>query len=76
MTPKTQSALLQAMEEQKLTIDTQTIDLTQPYMLVATINHDEVAGTYTLPQSLADRFALQVSIQPLSAAQELAMLNL
>lgn len=63
--PKTQSAFLQAMQEKSLTLDQQTVLLEKPFMLIATINHNDLIGTYGLPQSLLDRFMIQSESQTL-----------
>ncbi len=73
--PKTQSALLECMEEQQVTVDQTTYRLDPPFMVVATQNPIEMEGTYALPEAQRDRFMARVSIgYPLEAA-ELAMLN-
>ena len=61
-TPKTQSALLQAMEEQRVTVDGVTHDLPEPFFVVATQNPLEQAGTYPLPESQLDRFLMRTEI--------------
>jgi len=61
-TPKTQSALLEAMEEHQVSIDTQTIKLPQPFFVMATKNPFEEAGTFALPSSQLDRFAISFSL--------------
>ncbi len=61
-TPKTQSALLEAMSETQITIDNATHALPQPFMVIATQNPVEHHGTYPLPESQLDRFLLSVSI--------------
>jgi MoxR-like ATPase len=60
--PRTQSALLEAMSEGKVSIDGVTHDLPQPFMVVATQNPFEFEGTYSLPESQLDRFLLRTSI--------------
>ncbi len=60
--PKTQSALLEAMEEQQVTIDGITYDLPSPFMVIATQNPIEVAGTFALPESQLDRFLVKVNV--------------
>ena len=55
-TPRTQSALLEAMSEEQITVDSQTIPLRRPFMVVATQNPFEFEGTYYLPENQLDRF--------------------
>jgi MoxR-like ATPase len=59
-TPKTQSALLEAMSEGKVSVDNQTYPLPKPFMVVATQNPIEYHGTYPLPESQVDRFLLRI----------------
>jgi MoxR-like ATPase len=73
--PKTQSALLESMEERHVTIDGQTYELPSPFMVVATQNPVEMEGTYPLPEAQRDRFMVRVSIGYPSAAAELEMLD-
>lgn len=61
-TPKTQSALLQAMEEKKVTLDGETLDLPTIFTVVATQNPNSQIGTYALPESQLDRFSLKLKI--------------
>ncbi len=61
-TPKTQSALLEAMEEGQVSIDGETHDLGEPFFVVATQNPQEFYGTYPLPESQLDRFLIRLSI--------------
>ena len=58
-TPKTQSALLEAMEEQQVTIEGKTLALPSPFCIIATQNPIEVEGTFELPEAQRDRFALK-----------------
>jgi MoxR-like ATPase len=60
--PKTQSALLECMEERQVTVDTQTHPLGTPFMVIATQNPIEHEGTYPLPEAQLDRFMLRLSI--------------
>ena len=60
--PKTQSALLQAMSERRVTIDRQTYDLGQEFMVVATQNPIEQQGTYPLPEAQLDRFLFKIAL--------------
>ncbi len=59
-TPKTQSALLEAMNEAQVTVDTHTYPLPQPFMVLATQNPIEHHGTYPLPESQLDRFLMRI----------------
>ena len=60
--PKTQSALLESMEERTVTIDGSTHELARPFMVIATQNPIELEGTYPLPEAQRDRFLMRVSI--------------
>jgi MoxR-like ATPase len=73
--PKTQSALLESMEERQVTIDGQTYELPDPFMVVATQNPVEMEGTYPLPEAQRDRFMARVSVGYPSAEAELEMLD-
>ncbi len=61
-TPRTQSALLEAMDERRVSIDGQTHRLEQPFFVLATQNPEEFYGTYPLPESQLDRFLLRIHI--------------
>ncbi|WP_075187994.1 AAA family ATPase [Teredinibacter haidensis] len=61
-TPKTQSALLEAMEERQVTIDGETRPLPEPFFVIATQNPLTQAGTYPLPESQLDRFLMRISL--------------
>lgn len=61
-TPRTQSALLEAMNEYQVTVDGQTLTLDQPFLVIATQNPFEFEGTYFLPESQLDRFMLRIRI--------------
>jgi MoxR-like ATPase len=61
-TPKTQSALLEAMNEQQISVDGKTLPLPDPFMVIATQNPAEHHGTYPLPESQLDRFLMRVRI--------------
>jgi hypothetical protein len=74
--PKTQSALLESMEERQVTIDGTTYELPSPFMVVATQNPVEMEGTYPLPEAQRDRFMARVSIGYPSAEAELQMLDI
>nr|WP_240979486.1 AAA family ATPase [Streptomyces sp. HNM0574] len=73
--PKTQSALLESMEERQVTIDGHTYELPEPFMVVATQNPVEMEGTYPLPEAQRDRFMARVSIGYPSPEAELEMLD-
>ena len=73
--PKTQSALLEAMEEHQVTVDGTTYDLPSPFMVVATQNPIEMEGTYPLPEAQRDRFMARISMGYPDATSELAMLQ-
>jgi MoxR-like ATPase len=61
-TPKTQAALLEAMQESQVTVEGQSFPLAQPFLVVATQNPIELEGTYPLPEAQLDRFLLRVGI--------------
>jgi len=73
--PKTQSALLEAMEERQVTVDGTTYFLETPFMVVATQNPIEMEGTYPLPEAQRDRFTARVSMGYPSPAAEIDMLE-
>src|SRR6516225_7051310 len=73
--PKTQSALLECMEERQVTVDGQTYPLTAPFMVIATQNPIEMEGTYPLPEAQRDRCTARISMGYPSAESELAMLE-
>ncbi|RDG34946.1 AAA family ATPase [Streptomyces corynorhini] len=73
--PKTQSALLESMEERQVTTDGHTYELPDPFMVVATQNPVEMEGTYPLPEAQRDRFMARVSMGYPSAEAELRMLD-
>jgi len=73
--PKTQSALLESMEERQVTIDGTTYELPSPFMVIATQNPVEMEGTYPLPEAQRDRFTARVSIGYPSPDAELKMLD-
>src|SRR5437764_13146651 len=74
-TPKTQSALLEAMNEYQVTVDNQTYSLPQPFMVMATQNPIEHHGTYPLPESQLDRFLMRVKMGYPSAESEKEILS-
>ncbi|SFS33997.1 AAA family ATPase [Saccharopolyspora flava] len=73
--PKTQSALLECMEEQQVTVDGDTYELGAPFMVIATQNPIEMEGTYALPEAQRDRFTARVSIGYPDRKAELAMVD-
>ena len=73
--PKTQSALLEAMAERQVTVDGQTRELGRPFMVIATQNPLEHAGTYPLPESQLDRFLVKVSVGYPEREAELEILD-
>ncbi|MDH3459801.1 MAG: MoxR family ATPase [Burkholderiaceae bacterium] len=72
--PKTQSALLEAMEEQQVTVDAQTRALPRPFFVIATQNPSDQLGTYPLPESQLDRFLMCITIGYPDQASERALL--
>lgn len=75
-TPRTQSALLEAMEERQVSIDGETRSLGEIFFVVATINPVEQAGTFELPESQLDRFMLRLSLGYPSATEETRIFDL
>src|SRR5579862_1669947 len=73
--PKTQSALLECMEERQVTVDGATYQLEPPFMVIATQNPVEMEGTYPLPEAQRDRFTARISIGYPDKDAELAMLD-
>src|SRR3954451_20392546 len=73
--PKTQSALLESMEERQVTVDGTTYQLPAPFTVIATQNPIEMEGTYALPEAQRDRFMARISMGYPDAANELAMLD-
>ena len=61
-TPRTQSALLQCMEEKQVTIDGELFLIDKPFIVLATQNPVETAGTYPLPEAQLDRFMIKLSV--------------
>ncbi|MGC4117427.1 MAG: MoxR family ATPase [Myxococcales bacterium] len=72
--PRTQSALLEALSEQQVTVDGQTHVLASPFLCIATLNPIEYHGTYPLPEAQLDRFAVQLSLGYATEAEERAIL--
>jgi MoxR-like ATPase len=73
--PKTQSALLEAMAEEQVTVDGSTYELARPFMVIATQNPLEHQGTFPLPESQLDRFLMRLSIGYPSRDDELSLLR-
>ncbi len=74
-TPKTQSALLEAMEERQVTVDGVTHPLEEPFLVLATQNPIEYEGTFPLPEAQLDRFLMQISLGYPSPRDEIAILD-
>ncbi len=74
-TPKTQAALLEAMEERQVTVDGETHPLPRPFMVLATQNPIEYEGTFPLPEAQLDRFLLRVRLGYPSPADEIEILD-
>ncbi|MGC8780468.1 MAG: AAA family ATPase [Anaerolineae bacterium] len=75
-TPKTQSALLEAMEERQITVDGVTYPMERPFLVLATQNPIEYEGTFPLPEAQIDRFMMRVSLGYPSSADEMRILEL
>jgi MoxR-like ATPase len=74
-TPKTQSALLEAMEERQITVDGVTYPMEMPFLVLATQNPIEYEGTFPLPEAQLDRFMLRISLGYPSSEDETVMLD-
>jgi MoxR-like ATPase len=74
-TPKTQSALLEAMEERQITVDGVTYPMDQPFLVLATQNPIEYEGTFPLPEAQLDRFMMRVGLGYPSGQDEITILN-
>ncbi len=74
-TPKTQSALLEAMEEHQITVDGITYELNEPFMVLATQNPIEYEGTFPLPEAQLDRFMMRIELGYPSPQEEVAILD-
>jgi MoxR-like ATPase len=74
-TPKTQAALLEAMEERQVTVDGRTYELPEPFMVLATQNPIEYEGTFPLPEAQMDRFLLRINIGYPAGRDEIQMLS-
>lgn len=73
-TPRTQSALLEAMAETRVTVDGRTYDLPRPHLVLATQNPREFHGTFPLPESQLDRFLIRTSVGYLTAESEMNLI--
>ncbi len=73
--PKTQAALLEAMQEHRVTVQGKTYTLDEPFFVFATQNPIELEGTYPLPEAQLDRFMFQIIIDHLNADQEVAVVQ-
>src|SRR3989441_3071119 len=73
--PKTQSALLEAMEERQVTVDAHTYRLPRPFMVIATQNPIELEGTYPLPEAQLDRFLMRIEMGYPSRDAEVSILE-
>ncbi|MFN3980338.1 MAG: AAA family ATPase [Caldilinea sp.] len=74
-TPKTQSALLEAMEERQVTVDGETYPVPHPFLVLATQNPIEYEGTFPLPEAQVDRFMMRIHLGYPSKANEIDVLN-
>jgi MoxR-like ATPase len=74
--PRTQAALLEAMQDRRVTVDGRTHWLPSPFMVIATQNPYEQAGIFPLPESELDRFLFKINLDYITAAQERAILRL
>lgn len=74
-TPRTQSALLECMQEYKVTLDGHTLNLPAPFMVIATENPIEYQGTYPLPEAQIDRFLMKINMGYLSFNEEVQVIS-
>ena len=74
-TPRTQSALLECMEERRTTIDGETLALPKPFFVIATQNPIEIQGTYPLPEAQLDRFMIRLALGYPDRAEELKVIG-
>lgn len=74
-TPRTQSSLLECMEEKQVTIDGVTYPLEEPFFVIATENPIETAGTFPLPEAQLDRFLMKLSMGTPNVEEEIAIMN-
>ncbi len=73
--PKTQSALLEAMEEGKVTVDGKTYDIPEPFIVIATQNPSGFVGTYPLPEAQLDRFSLKLTMGYPTLEEEISIVE-
>jgi len=73
--PRTQSSLLESMEERQVTVDGETYPLPKPFLVLATQNPIELEGTFPLPEAQLDRFLLRISLGYPNKAEEMAILE-
>ena len=73
--PKTQSALLEAMEERQVSVDGESLGLPEPFIVAATMNPIEYEGTYTLPEAQLDRFLLKLVLDVPQRTEEIEVLR-
>lgn len=74
-TPRTQSALLESMEEHQITVDGTTFPMTEPFMVMATQNPVESYGTFPLPEAQMDRFFMRLSMGYMTRLQEISVIR-
>ena len=74
-TPRTQSSLLEAMEERQVTIDKETLELPEPFIVLATENPIETTGTYPLPEAQLDRFIMKIDMGETDREEELEIIE-
>lgn len=74
-TPRTQSSMLECMEERQVTIDDETLKLEEPFVVIATQNPIETVGTFSLPEAQLDRFMMKISMGYPDRDGELLMMN-
>lgn len=74
-TPKAQSALLEAMQERQVTIEDETLDLPDPFIVIATQNPIEMEGTFSLPEAQRDRFLLKLTVDIPDREEEMELLE-
>jgi MoxR-like ATPase len=74
--PKTQSALIEAMQEKQVTIEGTTLKLPEPFLVIATKNPIETEGVYPLPEAQLDRFLYRVNMDYLNPNEEISMLRM
>src|SRR5262249_20766559 len=74
-TPRTQAALLEAMEERQITVERETVKLPRPFLVIATQNPIELEGTFPLPEAQLDRFLLRMRMGYASQEEERAIVR-